>query len=253
MLVNEAFVERFLPNQEPVGTSLAVTARLPPYGDFPLGVMTIVGVTGDTVYRSVGELTQPGLYFPLAQREDPLRYLNFYLVTRASGGSSALLERGLTAALLAIEPALHLEFRPVDQQVGDALVQQRLVALLSGFFGVLALTLSAIGLYGVTNHAVARRRGEIGIRMALGADAARVIRLVITRVVVLLSVGLVLGALLSLWAFRFVSGFLYGLSPHDPLILAGAGMLLAAVGLVAAGLPAVRATRIEPARVLSES
>ncbi|MGE0705433.1 MAG: ABC transporter permease [Vicinamibacterales bacterium] len=253
MLVNEAFVERFLPGQEPVGTSLAVTARLPPYGDFPFGVMTIVGVLGDTVYRSVGTLAEPALYFPLAQREDPLRFLNFYIVARASGGSAALLERGLTAALMAIEPNLHLQFRPVDQQVRDALVQQRLVAILSGFFGVLALALSAIGLYGVTSHAVARRRGEIGIRVALGAAPARVIRLVIGRVVGLLAMGLALGAFLSLWAFRLVSGLLYGLRPDDPSVLAGAGVLLAMVGIVAAGIPALHASRIDPAEALRES
>ncbi len=253
MLVNEAFEERFLADREPLGVPLAVTARLPPYGDFPLGEMTVVGVVGDTAYRSIGEPARPAVYFPLAQRDGPLGYLNFYVVVHASGGSPALLERGLTTAFTAIEPDLRLTFRPVDQQVRDALVQQRLAAILSGFFGLLALVLSAIGLYGVTSHAVARRRGEIGVRMALGAAPTRIARLVMARIVWLLAVGLLLGTIVSLWASTLVAGMLYGLQPRDPLTFASAALLLTAVSILASGLPAYRATRLDPAGVLRES
>jgi ABC-type antimicrobial peptide transport system permease subunit len=131
-------------------------------------------------------------------------------------------------------------------------VRERLVAILSGFFGALALVLAAIGLFGMTSHAVARRRGEIGVRMALGADASKVVRLMLGRVVLLMGLGVLVGAAISLWASRFVSTLLYGLTPRDPITLAGAAAVLIAVGILAAYLPARRAARIDPAEVLRE-
>jgi putative ABC transport system permease protein len=125
--------------------------------------------------------------------------------------------------------------------------------ILSGFFGGLALLLAAVGLYGVTSYAVARRRTEIGIRAALGAAPIDIIRLVLTRVALLVGVGVVVGAGLSLWASTFVASLLYGLHPRDPQTLLGAAVMLAAVGALAGWLPAWRASRIEPAQVLRES
>jgi ABC-type antimicrobial peptide transport system permease subunit len=126
----------------------------------------------------------------------------------------------------------------------------RLVAWLFEFFGALALLLSALGLYGVTAYAVTRRRAEIGIRMALDAAPAGVIRLVMSRVSLLVGVGSSTGAGISMWASRFVASLLYGLAPHDPTTLVGAAIILAAFGAVAGGLPASRASRIDPAEVL---
>jgi putative ABC transport system permease protein len=131
-------------------------------------------------------------------------------------------------------------------------VRERVLAMLSGFFGALALLLAGIGLYGVTSYNVTRRRMEIGVRMALGADAASVVRLVLGRVVRLLSVGIVLGVLASLWAATFVRTLLYGLEPHDPLTLVGAALTLTAVSAFAAWLPARVAAHIDPATVLRE-
>jgi len=133
------------------------------------------------------------------------------------------------------------------------LVQERLVAVLSRFFGLLALLLAGLGLYGVTSYAITRRRMEIGIRMALGAAPAGVMRLVMARVSVLVGVGVMLGAGLSFWATQFVRSLLYGLEPRDPVTLATAVVTLAVVGTVAGGLPAWRASRIDPAEVLRES
>jgi len=115
---------------------------------------------------------------------------------------------------------------------------------------VLALFLAALGLFGVTAYAVARRRTEIGIRMALGAEPAGVIRLVMSRVTVLIGAGVVIGAGVSLWASKFVAPLLYGLEPRDPATMIGATLVLSAVGVLAGWLPAWRASRTDPAEVL---
>ena len=126
------------------------------------------------------------------------------------------------------------------------------MALLSGFFGGLALLLAGIGLYGVASYTVNLRRTEIGVRMALGADAARVQRMVVSRMARLVAIGAVVGAAVSVWASRFVAALLYGLEPGDPLTIAGAVVLLTTIALMAAWLPARRAARIDPSVVLRE-
>jgi putative ABC transport system permease protein len=128
--------------------------------------------------------------------------------------------------------------------VDDSLAQDRVVATLSAFFGVLALLLAGLGLYGVTAYAVARRRTEIGIRMALGAPPSGVVRLVLARVAVLVGTGMIVGAGASLWASQFVAPLVYGLAPRDPVTL---------IGAVAGWVPALRASRIDPAEVLRAS
>ena len=133
------------------------------------------------------------------------------------------------------------------------MVQERLVAALSGFFGALALLLAGIGLYGVTAYGVSRRRTEIGVRMALGAEPGRVVRLVLARVAWLVAAGVVIGGAVSLWAAKFLGTLLFGLSPRDPATLAGAALTLVAVGLVTAWFPARRASRIDPTEVLRQS
>jgi ABC-type antimicrobial peptide transport system permease subunit len=130
--------------------------------------------------------------------------------------------------------------------------QERLLASLTGSFGVLALLLAGLGLYGVAAYAVAMRRTELGIRMALGASGPRVFGLVMRRTVLLVGGGIALGASASLWASRFVASLVYGLEPGDPGTLAGAAVLLAIVAAVAAAVPARRASRLDPAAVLRE-
>jgi ABC-type antimicrobial peptide transport system permease subunit len=127
-----------------------------------------------------------------------------------------------------------------------------MVATLSAFFGALALLLAGLGLYGITAYAVGRRRTEIGIRVALGAAPAGVIVLVLRRTALLIGLGILAGAGVSLWASRLVAPLLFGLEPRDPGTLAAAASLLAAIGGLAGWLPARRASRIDPAQVLRE-
>ena len=152
-----------------------------------------------------------------------------------------------------VNPDLVVTFRSLTDQVNATLTQERVIAMLSAFFGALALLLAGLGLYGVTSYAVSRRRTEIGIRMALGAAPGGVVRLVLARVTRLVAMGVVIGAALSLWASKFVAALLYGLEPRDPATLAGAAVVLGAVGLLAGWLPARRASRVDPAEVLREA
>jgi ABC-type antimicrobial peptide transport system permease subunit len=135
-------------------------------------------------------------------------------------------------------------------QVNASLRQERLVATLSGFFGALALLLAGLGLYGVTSYAVSRRRTEFGIRMALGAPPSRIVQLVLWRVALLVGAGVTVGAIVSLWASKFVASLLYGLEPRDPGTFASAVIVLTLVAAFAAWVPARRASRTDPAITL---
>jgi ABC-type antimicrobial peptide transport system permease subunit len=192
------------------------------------------------------------VYVPLAQRDFGPPATEINIGVRSSAGSSVQLAHSVAAALTAVDRNLTFSFRPLTDQVDASLRQERVVAILSGLFGALALLLAGLGLYGVTSYAVTRRRTEIGIRMALGAEPAGVIRLVLSRVSVLIGLGVTVGAGVSLWASKFVATLLYGLEPRDPATLVGAAAILGAVGAFAGWLPAWRASRMDPAEVLRE-
>jgi predicted permease len=246
VIVNEAFVRQYLEGGNPIGQAVH-RAGFPGH---PAVDSTIVGVVADAAYRSLREPLPPIVYMPFAQL--PVAESSAGLAVRVADGSPLRIRRSLAAALQQVDPRLTLTFRPLSDQVDAALTQERLIAVLSGFFGGLALLLAAVGLYGVTSYSVARRRGEIGIRMALGADPAHVIRLIVGRAALLVAAGVVIGGGLSLWASRLVAGLLFGLQPRDPATFGGAVLVLAAVGALAAWIPARRGSRIDPARVLRE-
>ncbi len=151
-----------------------------------------------------------------------------------------------------VDPAVAFTFGNFDQLIEATVTQERMIAMLSAFFGGLALLLAAVGLYGVVAHAVRARQAEIGLRLALGAAPSSIVRLVFERVGVLLTTGVALGVAGSFWAARFVEALLFRLEPRDPLTFAGAAAALVAVGVLAAWLPARRAARLDPATVLRE-
>jgi len=245
-LVNEAYVRKFLPNRNPIGETVKILETPP---------KTIVGVVQDTVYVSVRDGVRPTVYVPLAQPNAVGRgpTANVNISVRSSDGSPAVLAPRVAAALTAVDRNLAFTFRPLQDRIDASLTRERLVALLSGFFGALALLLAALGLYGVTSYAVTRRRAEIGIRMALGAEPAGVLRLVLARVFMLVALGVITGAAVSAWLSQFIASLLYDLQPRDAVTLVGAALTLTAVGLIAGWLPARRASRIDPAQVLRES
>jgi ABC-type antimicrobial peptide transport system permease subunit len=210
----------------------------------------VVGYVRDAVYRSLRDPVPPTMYIPVPQQQEPPPFIS--ISVRAAGGNPALLTKSLAAALTDVHTDLAITFRPLADQVNAALVQERIVAILSGFFGALALLLAGLGLYGVTSYAVNRRRTEIGIRMALGAAPGGVVRMVLGRVGLLVSLGVIGGAGISVWAAKFVGTLLYGLQPRDPATLVAATLILAFIGAIAGWLPARRAARIDPARVLRD-
>jgi ABC-type antimicrobial peptide transport system permease subunit len=160
--------------------------------------------------------------------------------------------RELTAAIRAVDADVAFTFRTFDELVGATVARERLVALLSGFFGGLAVLLAGIGLYGVVSHTVSQRRTEIGVRIALGARPGGIIGLVARRFGVIVLAGLAAGVGLSLWAGRFIEALLFQLTPSDPWTLGGAVIVLALIAALAAFVPARRAAQLDPAQVLRE-
>jgi len=247
-IVNEAFARRFLNGANPIGHTLR---RYPMRaGEASL---EIVGMVGDAVYRRLRDPVPPTVYSSAAQSIDNLPTEVFNLNVRTAARSPALQTRSVADAIASVDRDLALTFRPLSDQISASLTQERIVAILAGFFGALALLLAGLGLYGVTSYAVSRRRTEIGIRMALGAAPAGVVRLVLSRVSMLVGLGVLIGAGISSWASQFVATLLYGLEPRDPATLVGSAAVLTAVGAVAGWLPARRAARIDPAEVLRDS
>lgn len=249
IIVNDTFVRKFLNGKNPVGAAIAFER-----GQAAPSLKTIVGVVADATYNGLRADASPVAYSTLAQFDWPVSIpADLTMSIRAATGSPLLLARSVSAALLATDHDLVLTFRPMTDQVSASLTQERVIAMLAGFFGALALLLAGLGLYGVTTYAVSRRRTEIGIRMALGAEPGSVIRLVLSRVTMLVGIGVVVGAGISLWASKFVATLLYGLEPRDPVTLVGAAVVLGTVGALAGWIPAYRASRIDPAEVLRDS
>jgi putative ABC transport system permease protein len=249
-IVNQVFARRYFDGANPVGRTIVQV------GDADdRRVLEIVGLAADAAFTSVREPAQPTIYTPLAQGVDENTLASFphiNISVRAAHGPPARLARALAAALADVDPGLSISFLTVAQQLDVFYIRERLLALLSGFFGALALLLAALGVYGVTMHAVNRRRTEIGIRMALGASAPDVLRLVLGRLVWLVSLGVAGGTLASFWTARYLGTLLFEIDPRDPLTLVGAAVVLALVAGAAGLLPARRAAGLDPAIVLRE-
>jgi predicted permease len=256
-VVNEAFVKRFFRSDEdPLGQHFGMD--LPQYA----GTFRIVGVVRDAKFAgfNLSRPARPMFYVPLAQNVDYKEDLvsrielqshfihGILLVTAAPPG---VLEPLITKALAEVDPNLTItSVRTMQQQVELQFDQERSVASLAGLFGVVALLLAAIGLYGVTAYSVAQRTNEIGIRMALGADRGHVVKLVLRGAFTRVGVGLILGLPLAVGAGRLLAAQLYGLSFWDPFALSVAAGSLALCALFAALIPAGRAASISPIRAL---
>ena len=176
---------------------------------------------------------------------------DFRIVLRADVPSAAL-TRALTRAITEVAPGAAVSYDGVSNYIETLLVPERLMAWLSGFFGVLALLIAAIGLYGVMSYFVTRRRIEIGVRMALGAEPRTVIRMVLAESGTLVALGVAIGVALAIVASRYAESLLYGLTPLDPASFALGISALGLVSLLAAWIPARRASRLVPSVALRE-
>lgn len=247
VIVNEAYVRKHFGAENPLG-QLIVEEPASFADPTPL---EIVGVVEDAVYRSVREPVPPTMYWPVAQQ--PRLAVMMSLMVRVRTAALGTTSAQLIAAVSAANPNLTTSVRPFSEIVDAALSRERLVAKLSGFFGVLALILAALGLYGVTSYGVNRRHTELGIRMALGTTPGEVVRLVLSRVGVLVAGGLLIGTVVSWWATTFTGALLYDLEPRDVPTFVGAVVVLSSIALLSAWLPARRAARIDPASVMRDA
>jgi len=250
-VVNEAFARRHFPGSNPVGQSIMVgeepTDRQP---------VEIVGVVQDAAFTSVRDPIEPTFYMAFAQSLEPTLIESFPSMSLSIRPAAEIpperLATTIATAIGRIDGAATVSFQTLTETLSVYYIRERLLALLSGYFGLFALLLGAIGVYGVTAHAVNRRRMEIGIRMAIGATAPAVVRLVVGRVAVLAALGVLLGFVLSLWGSRLIQALLFNTEFRDPSVLATSIVALLLVTALAAWRPARRASRIEPATVLRE-
>jgi putative ABC transport system permease protein len=242
-IVNELFARRIAGTANPVGMRFHVEET----PSTPETVYQIAGVVANTKYGSLRGDVEPLFYLTMAQDRHP--QLSDQLVMRC--GATANLA-GIRRALAEVDPGARFELFAYEDLIRDSLLRERLMALLAGGFGVLAALLSAMGLYGVVSYVMARRRGEIGIRVALGAGRREILAMVLADSGRLAIVGLAAGIALALGAGGFAGKLLFGVKPNDPATLAVASGLLAAVAMAASYVPAWRASRVDPMGALRE-
>ncbi|HUJ21713.1 MAG TPA: ABC transporter permease [Bryobacteraceae bacterium] len=240
-IVNQAFARQFLGGADPIGRTFRKEGVLGQH------IFEIVGLVSDTKYYDLREPFEPIVFLPESQDDNP-RELASILIR--SNAPLAGLTSALKRAIRECNPAIAFDFRVFKTKIRESLLRDQLMATLSGFFAFLAALLAVIGLYGVMSYMVARRRNEIGIRMALGADRRDVLRMILREAGTLLLIGLGLGLALALAAGRPAGWLFFGLPPHDPLTLAMAAGSLAAVALAAGLVPALRASRVNPMTAL---
>jgi putative ABC transport system permease protein len=243
-VINEAMAHKFFGTTNPVGHVFHTRV-----GDSVSAPIQIVGVVATAKYATLTEAARPTAYIPFGQGDGAGAAINYDV---RAGGPPASLIPAVKAVAARVDPRIALEFTTLDDQISASLARPRLLATLSGFFGALAMLLAVIGLYGTMSYTVARRRNEIGIRMALGAAAPRVLRMVVGEAGLLVAAGVLGGLVLALASTRYVASFLFGLSPTDPATLAASAAALGAVAMAAALLPAWRAARIDPMDALRE-
>ncbi len=243
-IVNEALSRRLFQDRSGLGETIEA-------GPCGRSGCTVIGVVADALYSaSLRDGPPPTVYLPLAQSAGltPRGTTSIQITVRT--GDNMRVVPAIADALRAIDRTLVFKVRSLETDVAAALTQERLVAKLAAFFGLVALLLTALGLYGIVAYAVSVRRTEIGIRLALGAQPGGVVVLVMRRVCLLGVAGLGLGLAASLWLSRFVAPLVYGLEPRDSASLITALLTLAAVGAIAAWIPASRAAHVDPAQVL---
>ena len=244
-IVNQEFSRKFLGGANPIGKSFRV---LTGPGETQ-HMYQIVGLVKNSKYQNLREDFKPLAYVAESQNKEPGLGLHFMVRSTLPLGS---LMAAVKKTVLDENSQISLQFQVFTTQVRESLLRERLMATLSGFFGFLAVALATVGLYGVISYMVERRRNEIGIRIALGANRANVLNLVLREAGVLLVAGLAIGIGLALAVGRAASSLLFGLQPNDPVTIGASVAGLAVVAIAASLLPAMRAARVEPMVALRE-
>jgi putative ABC transport system permease protein len=244
-IVTQSFAKLFFGGANPIGRTFQID--VPPGESQP--VYEIVGFAKDTKYTDLREAFEPLAFLAATQDEKPRPFMQ--TVVRSSAPLPSVIAE-VVAAVREVDTSATVQFKTVSSQVRSSLLRERLMATLSGFFGGLAALIATIGLYGVMSYTVVRRKHEIGIRMALGADRQQVVRMIVREAAMLLAAGLVAGVVMSIAAAKFAEALLFGLRPQDPVTLMSAVAMLATVALAASYLPALRAARLEPTIALHD-
>jgi len=242
VIVNEEFVRRFIPAGRALGQRVSVASSR--YWQ----AMEIVGVVSNAAHYSLREPLRPNVFVPFFQQA-PDRMVFGTFEIRGKGSLGALASAVETVMRRKL-PGIPVKTRSFTAQVENSIRREILMAQLASFFGLLALALGAIGLYGLLSYKVTQRTSEIGIRIALGARRTQVVWMVLSSGLRLVGIGLAIGLPAALWASRLVAGMLYGLSPTDAPTIAAAVIVLAATGVAAGFVPARRASRVEPMAAL---
>lgn len=242
VIVNEAFARKFM---EPGPVAGQMIASQGPNG--PPEPMRVIGLASDVMYRNPREGMVPTIYVVAGRTRAASS-----LLVRITPGSEGRTTRAIADELRRLDADVAFTFRSFDDLVRATVTQERLTAGLSVAFGALALVLAVVGLYGVMSYSVNRRRSEIAVRMALGADPSTISRLVVGRASALVLTGIVIGSVASWWTSTYVQALLFRLDARDLTTMAGAAIVLGIVGLAAAWIPAWRASLIDPAGLLRE-
>jgi len=244
LIVNQAFIHKYLGSVAPIGQPVRVLQE----PQYPERMYHIVGTIPDTKYNSLRDDTPPMAFAPAAQFPVTAQGPGMAIMIASNNGAAIIAD--VRRVMLARYPTMFMQFFDFQQGILDNLVGDRMMAMLSGFFGVLAAVLVVVGLYGVLSFFVAKRSNEIGIRIALGARRWQVIRLVMRDTAAMLITGVFFGTILALLAGRAASTMLFGLKAYDVMTIASAFVLLAVISVLASWLPAVRAARLNPVDAL---
>jgi predicted permease len=239
-VINEAFARQYLAGEAQILGRQMIASKPEP--------MTIVGVVADMNHNGLRSKPEPTVYAPVSQSEPDWEPTIVVRANLATEGLSAAIRRELEG----LGMYLGSEPKPIRQRIDESVYQDRLLATIGGFFGILALALAAVGLYGVVAYGTARRAREIGIRIALGARRAEVLWMVLRDALAMVTVGLAIGLPASYAVARKIASLLFGVRPADPATLAATAGLLAIAGLAAALAPARRAAKLEPLSVLRQ-
>jgi predicted permease len=256
-VVNQTFVKKFFPKEDPIGRHFGV------FDQKYASHFEIVGIVADAKYNNPREPYRSMYFRPMTQFNRNVTGRQFFMaesrsvypnsITVQYAGDAASLESMARRTLANINPDLTVvSFKSLDYQVADNFNGERLISRLTGLFGLLALVLASVGLYGITAYSVARRTNEIGVRMALGANRSHVVVMVMRRALVLVAIGLAIGIPVALLGGRLMRAQLYGVRTYDPVTLAGAVFVLAACAALAGFIPARRAATIEPMHALRQ-